>query len=223
MRSLWFAALSIAVPPIVTAQGNSAPAGWRWAVDGPARIVNAEDAAQGSADAMWFVEMAPGFHVTMGPGGNLYHPSSTVEGRYEVESEFFLFPGSSNEGYGFFVGGKGLDREAEWVGFVVRGDGSAGVIRRRNGAIADAREWRPSSAIVASRTDGTARNVLKLVVGANIVFQVNGADVARISRDSLTVDGVVGLRAGKGVNLHVTSFDLTRRMAPVPVPKPKTP
>ncbi len=195
----------------------TAPPGWRWATDAQARIVTTEKDAAGSADAMWFVQMPPGFHLTMGPGGNLFHPSIEVDGRFELESEFFLFPGSSQEEYGLFLGGRALEGgQAEWVAFVARKDGSAAVLRRKGGSTGIAREWRGSSGIVAGRPDGTARNVLKVTVGSEVVFSVNGAEVARLPRDSVTVDGIAGLRAGRGVNLHITTFDLTRRMAPIP-------
>ncbi|MDX2058049.1 MAG: hypothetical protein SFV24_09635 [Gemmatimonadales bacterium] len=216
----WLIAL-VLIPGALHAQLPSPP-GWRWVTDGQARMVTAEKDAAGSADAMWFVQMPPGFHLTMGPGGNLFLPSLTVEGRFELESEFFLFPGSSQEEYGLFLGGRSLDGEQpEWVAFVARRDGSAAVLRRRGGSTGPLRDWRVSSGIVAGRTDGTARNVLKVAVGPEVVFSVNGAEVARLPRDSVAVDGVVGLRAGRGVNLHVTTFDLTRRIAPVPARRPQ--
>lgn len=216
----WLFGLTL-IPGALAAQ-LTAPPGWRWVTDGQARMVGTEKEAAGSADAMWFVQMPPGFHLTMGPGGNLFLPSLTAEGRFELESEFFLFPGSSQEEYGLFLGGRSLDGDqAEWVAFVARRDGSAAVLRRRGGATGVAREWRASSGIVPGRTDGTARNVLKVAVGAEVVFSVNGAEVARVARDSVAVDGVVGLRAGRGVNLHVTTFDLTRRIAPVPARRPQ--
>lgn len=213
MKNLLLMAVVLTVPASAAAQ-LAAPPGWRWATDGAVRTVNTEKDAKGSADALWFVQMPPGFHITMGPGGVLYHPSIGAEGRFELESEFFLFPGSGAEEYGLAFGGS-----AEWVGFVARGDGSSAVLRYRGGTTTVAREWRASGAIVPGRPEGTARNVLKVTAGAEVVFQINGAEVARMPRDSVAVDGTIGIRAGKGVNLHVTSFDLTRRIAPVPPPR----
>jgi hypothetical protein len=218
MKRIWLMAAAVAAPVAAQAQLTAPPA-WRWAADRPAQVVGSEKEAVGTPDRMWFVQMPPGFHITMGPGGVLYHPGLAAEGRFELESEFFLFPDSSVEEYGLMVGGQSLEAAGEWVAFVARRDGSGAVLRRRGGAVQVAREWKPGSSIVPGRTGGTARNVLKVVAGSEVVFQVNGAEVARLPRDSVAVDGVVGLRAGPGVNLHVTSFDLIRRMAPVPPPR----
>lgn len=202
------------------AQGQTAPAGWKWLTDGAARMVATEAEAKGGPGRMWFVEMAPGYHVTTGPGAVLYHPNLTAEGRFELESEFFLFPDASGAEYGVMIGGKQLDgSDARWLALVVRGDGSAGVMERKGGADRMVREWRAASAVVAAKPGGSARNVVKVVVGADVRFLVNGAEVAKLPRADIDADGAVGLRVGNGVNLHVTSFDLLRRLAPVPPPK----
>ncbi|MBM4188553.1 MAG: hypothetical protein FJ206_14715 [Gemmatimonadetes bacterium] len=196
------------------------PAGWKWVTDRPATMVETEAAAKESAERLWFVQMPPGFHITMGPGGSLYHPTVSLDGRFELEGEFFLFPGESASEYGFFVGGSRLEEATgDWVGFVVRRDGSAGVIQRRAGATESIRPWQAFGSIVPGRAGGTARNVLKVIAGPEVVFQVNGAQVARIPRDSVNLTGLAGFRIGSGVNLHVTSFDVLRRLAPVPPPR----
>lgn len=218
MRAILFILAGASLASTTTAQ-MAAPPGWKWVTDGPAKAVETEDAAK-TADGLWFVQMPPGFHITMGPGGNLFHSATLAEGRFELESEFFLFPDASGGEYGLLLGGRGGEgRLDEWVGFVARRDGSAAILRRHGGATEPARAWQASSAIVPGRSDGTARNVLRVIVGADVRFQVNGAEVARIARDSVAVDGLIGFRVGRGVNLHATSFDLTRRLAPVPPPR----
>ena len=81
------------------------PEDWKWRLDEPAAM-----AAGGKLDAgqWWFVAMPPGWHVTMGPGGVAYRPEYRASGRFVVESELFLFPDSSDEGVGIFVGGQSL-------------------------------------------------------------------------------------------------------------------
>jgi hypothetical protein len=215
MRTICLTATTWLVTHLLAAAQLAAPPGWRWATDGPARVVGTEQDAKESPDALWFVQMPPGFHITMGPGGNLYHPSIGADGRFEVESEFFLFPGPSPEEYGLLLGGQGLDGpNPSWVAFVARKDGSAAVIGKRSGVPFSIRDWRSSGAIVPGRVNGTARNVFKVAVGSEVVFSINGAEVARVPRDSVAAEGTLGFRAGKAVNLHVTTLDLTRRLAP---------
>jgi hypothetical protein len=59
---------------------------------------------------MTFVTMAPGWHVTTGPAALLYHPDYRTKNmdNFAVEAEIFLFPGTSQEEYGIFIGGKNL-------------------------------------------------------------------------------------------------------------------
>src|SRR5690606_24985777 len=74
--------------------------------------------------------MAPRWHLTMPPGGVVYDPRHTASGRFSVEAEIFLFPGTSDAGYGLFVGGTAVpDGRPDFVAFVLRRDGSAAVIR----------------------------------------------------------------------------------------------
>ena len=49
---------------------------------------------------------------------------------------------------------------------------------------------------------------------------MNGVKVAEVPRDAARPDGIVGLRIGANLNLHVTNLDLTHRLAlPRPVKK----
>ena len=82
------------------------PKTWRWRTDAPARLATATDKIQDSTLA--FVEMPPGWHVTMGPGGLLFDPRYFAEGVYSIESNIFHFPNSSNAEYGLAVGGADL-------------------------------------------------------------------------------------------------------------------
>ena len=83
-----------------------APAGWKWVTDADARIVSTLDPPEG---AWLFGTMAPGWHITTRPGAILFEPNYSSRGRFVVESESFLFPGTSNAGFGVFVGGRDLE------------------------------------------------------------------------------------------------------------------
>ena len=58
------------------------------------------------------------------------------------------------------------------------------------------------------------KNVLRVEAEASVVtFLVNGQKVADVPRDGGRFDGIVGLRIGENLNLHVTNLDLTHRLA----------
>lgn len=202
---------SIVVTP-VHAQ-RTAPAHWTWSLDSTAQHVTETDRIP--AGTFGFVTMAPGWHVTMGPGGVLYDPREHAAGRFSVESRLFLFPGSAAAEYGVFVGGRDVAASgSSWVAFVVRRDRSAAVLRRSEGRVETVVPWTAHAAIRGGEQGGA--NVIRVVADSTVVFQVNDSTIATLPRDRVPVDGRFGFRIGRDLNLHVTSLDLTRRFAPLP-------
>ena len=132
-------ALLVALPIVLTAAGLppggqlKTPEDWKWRLDEPAAM----STGKMEAGQWWFVAMPPGWHVTMGPGGVVYHPSYRASGRFVVESELFLFPDSSDEGVGVFVGGQSLGEQESpaYTAVLLRKDGSASVVRRDGGGV----------------------------------------------------------------------------------------
>jgi hypothetical protein len=195
------------------------PADWKWRLDTPGTVVDAEGK---SANETFFVAMPPGWHVTTGPATLLYHPlyETRADANFALEAEIFLFPGESQEEYGVFLGGKGLEPSGTpaYVSFVARRDGKGAILRRGGSALVD---WTPSEAIVPhAGKEGTAKNVLRVEVGAaEIVFRANGNEVAKVPRAGISVDGHFGFRFGANMNVHASRLDLTLKLAPVPAKK----
>lgn len=179
------------------------PDGWLLRLDRPDR---------GSPDDVYFVDMAPGWHVTTGPAVLLHHPASTASGTYSLEAEMFLFdPGERREGYGIFFGGRDLQADGQqYIYFLLRRDGKFLVKTRHGDETAVVRDWTEHPAIVGWENKpadaGSAHNTMGVQVGANdVAFIVNGAEVARVARSELPpTGGAYGLRVNHGLNLHVT-------------------
>jgi hypothetical protein len=77
--------------------------------------------------------------------------------------------------------------------------------------------WTRHEAVVSHPDDGKAviRNVLRITADATEVsFWANGLLLAAVPRGQAPVDGWFGFRSGRGVNLHVSTLDLTERLAP---------
>lgn len=200
-----------AAPIAAGAQGPlPRPAGWRLLVDGAVR------------DTVHYVQMPPGWHITTGPGALLFDPAYQASGRFAVEAEIFLFPGTSESGYGVFVGGTALDGPgASYLAYVARRDGSVRLEQVRAGARQALLDWTRAESIKPSQgMEEPVRNVLRLSVERDsIVLEANGSRVTALPRADLSVDGVFGFRAGPDVNLHASRLDHTRRLAPVPAAK----
>lgn len=196
-------------------QGLKTPADWKWIPDSPAKVIEGGDAGP---DAMFFVAMPPGWHITQGPGALLYQPDYQARGSFVLETEIFLFPNSSIEEYGVFCGGRSLDpapANRTYVAFVARRDGQAAVLERTANGIVAVATWMTNSGILPPSGPDAVKNVLKVEVGpAEVVFSANGTTISTLPRARLSTDGQFGLRIGKGVNVHVSRFDVTHRLAP---------
>ena len=213
-RAITGAAMAAAVSAManVAAAQSTPPADWRWVTDLPARATSEPV----SDSAFVFSTMPPGWHVTMGPGGLLIAPAPGAAGRFALESQLFLFPGTSEEGVGLFFGGAAVEQGGkDYTAFLVRRDGSTAVMR--GGATPVwLRQWSRHDSLPAMPADGEAHPYRLRVEGeaGMVTFKVNGHAVQSIPRDSAQVDGRFGFRVGRDLNLHITSLDYTQRFAP---------
>jgi hypothetical protein len=213
------------LPVTLTAQLTT-PTDWKWRQDAPAPLASGSKMEPGS----WvFVQMPPGWHVTTGPGVLLYPTTNgDASGNFSLEAEIFLFPDAGDGEHGLFLGGRNVDGSSatpEYVAFVLRRDGQAAVARHRADQAAPLPNWQPHGAILAQKGGGDAvKNVIRVDVDqVNATMSVNGAKVLVLPRTAIRTDGRIGFRIGTGVNLHISTFNVTRKLAPVPVKKTPAP
>jgi len=186
-------ALLAIFPAPATAQTLLAPEGW---ITRPER----------------FVEMPPGWHVTAGRGVILYNPAATARGEFRIESEGFLFdPSGAGGTYGLILGGRQLDSDDQrYVSFEIGPDGNFAV---RHQADFESTELAAGIHEAIHRwtgKDATVQNVLSVDAGAVTVrFRVNDDTVAELPRPAVDPDGVIGFRIDSGLNIHITTFDIT--------------
>jgi len=205
--------LALLIPSAGVAQ-LQLPGTWRWHTDSPATVTSVPDEAGDSAFA--FVEMPPGWHVTMGPGGVLYDPRYFADGAYTIEAKVYHFPNSTNAEYGFAVGGRQLDgQEARYVAFVARADGSVAAWEQDAGERRMLSDWRRAEAVIPNDGKEVVGNLLALrVSGAEAVLRANGLDVLILPLEGMSLGGQFGFRIGQGVNLHATTYTVSLRLAP---------
>jgi hypothetical protein len=220
MRLAQQALLAVIVLPVALTAQLKTPTDWKWRQDAPAPLA---PAAKMEPGAWVFVQMPPGWHITTGPGVLLY-PTTNGEasGNFSLEAEIFLFPESSTEEYGLFLGGRDVDGSATpaYVAFVLRADGSAAILRRAGGQTTALADWQKHDAILVKHEKETAKNVIRVDVDpVTLTMTVNGAKVLTVPRGGVEIDGRIGFRVGKDVNLHISTLNVTRRLAPAPVKK----
>lgn len=224
LASITLGALAMPLAMPLRAQGAApaapqGPPGWAWSLDRTVRM-SAGGKAIGTDSLFEFVNMAPGWHATMGPGGALYDPRETADHRFVLSAEMILFPDAAMDAeYGLFVGGRDLGSAAtkQWFAFVVRGDGSAAVMHRAGPETHMVMPWTKAAGVKARPDGGSAKNIVELRAEPDSIrFLVNGERVTAFARADLDVNGPFGFRVGKGANLHITNLDVTRRLAPFP-------
>jgi hypothetical protein len=197
------------------------PTDWKWRQDAAAPLAPGAKMEPGS----WvFVQMPPGWHVTTGPGVLLY-PTTLGEasGNFSLEAEIFLFPDASAEEYGLFLGGQDIDGSTtpDYAAFVLRRDGHAAVLRRQAGQTTALANWQPHDAILSQKGGKDAvKNVIRVDVDpVSATMSVNGAKVLSVPRQDVRTDGRIGFRIGKDVNLHISTLNVTHKLAPMPAKK----
>jgi hypothetical protein len=171
--------------------------GWRAVMDTPA-----------PDSLLYSVDMPPGWHITAhGPGALLGDSTWRLDGPGVIETDVFLFPGESTDGYGLFLSGSGLQSGSpQWVGVLLRRDGSVSVVRHRQGTTRPERDWVTHEAIKPGDPKDAVKNSLRVDIGAvNTSILVNGRVVLGVPTSAIgSPRGLVGLRVGAGLNLHVT-------------------
>ena len=129
---------------------------------------------------------------------------------YTLRARLQKRAGRLHEGVGLLFGGMGLEGPEGgqvYSYFLVRGDGSFLVKRRQGAETPVVRDWTTHPSVRRDAEEGGRPNVLEVQVGeADVVFRVNGAEVARVPAADLSVRGRAGLRASHDVVLEVAGF-----------------
>lgn len=166
-----------------------------------------------------FVVMRPGWHVYAGPGGLLWDPGRFASGNYAVKSTIYLFPkgdpdrsGSTrlDTPFGLFLGGRDLEGdEPTYVSFQIDNTGRFRIARHTGDEIQELAPWTAHDRVTVLDEPATspAENVLEVDIrGEQTFFYLGGESVAKLPSEDLSVDGVIGLRAGAGLSLHITEI-----------------
>ena len=168
-----------------------------------------------------FVVMRPGWHVFAGPGGLFWDPGSYASGAFAVSSTIFLFPEGDPEQsgstrldspFGLFLGGSELEAGGpRYVAFELRNDGNFRIAEHSGGKSRDLVPWTAHDAVVTSGAETTSpvQNLLAVDVrGDRTVFYLNDRAIAELPGEGVALDGVIGVRAGAGLSIHVTEVDI---------------
>ena len=173
------------------------PAGWAVRTD-----------RDGPRDQVWFMDHGGGeLHAATGPVGAVYYnPGWAKQGDYAYSARFRQPKASPHpEAYGLLIGGSGLDgAEQRYSYFLVRQTGEFFVADRKGDVRTKVVDWTPHAAIRKVEGAAGAENVLGVAVqGADVVFSVNGQEVARRPKAELSTDGIAGFRVNHNLEVFI--------------------
>jgi hypothetical protein len=175
-------------------KGGQFPAGWASRPD------------RGTPDQINFTQAGSVMHFVMGPAGTFYNAGWTKTGNFKFSARLTQTKAASHPtSYGLSFGGKDLAGAMQTYSyFLVRQTGEFYIANREG----DARpttvmQWTANAAI-AKEAAGKQVNVLGVEVnGDNVIFTVNGTEVARQPKAKLHVDGLIGFRLGHNLDIDV--------------------
>jgi hypothetical protein len=209
-----FAAVILTTPMV--AQDPNTPTDWEWQLDAEQTLASDGELAAGE---WWYVEMPPGWHITTTEQGVALFPKDTkMEGRWAIEVELFLFPDQSDEGFGIAL----QDLEGgNQLRFLFRVDGQAALEVRHGEEWLLAKPWVSDSLVAPYDGEGIEKYLLRVTYeSGQFRFAVNGREMLSQVAPGDDYRIVPGLRVGKGLNLHVSRFDMVKPLAPYQSPKP---
>jgi hypothetical protein len=171
------------------------PDGWKARVDGP----------DSKEEAITVEEKESTLTVTTrGVGTILYKPDMKAEGNYELTAVFSeLEPAKTPQAYGFFVGGRDLDKAVpNYATYLIRHDGMFSVQRVQGSKSRSIVAWRTALTMKEPKRV-QATNTLSIRAAGNTVrFYVDDKEVAKLSRAQIG-DGIAGIRVNPGLHLQV--------------------
>lgn len=213
------AALPIALSAVLlfgaaSLAGQSAPAtDWKVHLDAPQRAASGQAVQAGE---FRYTAMPPGWHVTTTDQGvTLVSPDRTLQGRWEIEVQLYLFPGPSDAPFGIVLDGAdpALPPGAQ-LQFLIRADGAAAMRMLAGPVDSLVQPWTRDTALVLDKAADKV-NVLRVSHDdAVLAFTVNGRELFAISAPGEGHRVAPGLRVGPGLNMHISRFDLITPLAP---------
>jgi hypothetical protein len=184
------------------AAGGAFPPGWQGRVDRPT-----QDIAE-----VRFMAMDDAFHVITGPHVILWHPERTATGAYRASATFVQERAPERlEGFGLLVGGQELDQPGQdYLYFLMRHDGRYMIRHRAGDEVHTLAPWTESPAVQRAGAETRASNTLAIETRTDsVVFLINDTVVHTLPRAAeLNTDGIVGLRVGHHLDVHVRDFSI---------------
>ncbi len=206
--------LALLMAVVAAPVAAQAPAGWTYRLDGAPTPPKSGAVVAGE----WaYQRMPPGWHLTTTDQGVTVYPEvpRPMSGEWGVETEFFLFPDPSESGVGVALMATTSEEHQGELRLLLRRDGQVSVEVRGSDGVETLMPWTADTAAAAHNGSETKRYVLRVMhQGEKMTVAVNGREMLAIPIGPNVQTPYAGFRAGPGLNLHISRFDLITPLAP---------
>ncbi|HEX5004365.1 MAG TPA: hypothetical protein VFV65_03570 [Gemmatimonadales bacterium] len=189
-------------PDKAVAGGGTLPTGWMARTDKDAPMTNVK-----------MVDMAPGWHINLGPATIFYRATDVTKGNARVTAMLHSTPPkpAHAESYGIFIGGSDLQGPDEaYTYFLIRGDGKFLIKRRKGEATTKVVDWTANAAVKPADAEGNASNELSVLIkDGKVSFMVNGTEVHSAAAADVDTKGIAGARINHNLSIHLQSVQVT--------------
>jgi hypothetical protein len=173
--------------------GGQFPAGWDARPD------------RGANTGIKFSQTGDVYHFQMGTTGTMWRTDWTKSGNYTYSARLTQTKKASHAvSYGLVIGGSNMGPMPTYTYFLVRQAGEFFISNWEGASPKTVMGWTPNAAIVKEGADGKQQNTLSVQVqGDNVIFSVNGTEVARQPKSKVHADGIEGFRIGHTLDVDV--------------------
>ncbi len=173
--------------------GGQFPAGWSARPD------------RGANTGIKFSQAGDVYHFQMGTTGTMWRSDWTKSGNYTYSARLTQTTKASHAvSYGLVIGGSNMGPTPTFTYFLVRQAGEYFISNWEGASPTTVVNWTANPAIVKEGADGKQQNTLAVQVqGDNVIFSVNGTEVARQPKSKVHADGMIGFRVGHTLDVDV--------------------
>lgn len=181
--------------------GGVFPAGWSVRTDANRRTNTEPPASQ-----VVFNSVADGFHTTLGPASTFYNPAWTKTGDYQFSARLTQLKKPTHQiAYGLYIGGADLGGPNQsYAYFMIRNTGEYLIKLRKGTETPVITNWTVNDVVNKQDDSGKQVNVLGIQVQANdVIFLINGKEVARKTKAEMPTDGLYGFRIDHNLDVDI--------------------
>jgi hypothetical protein len=149
--------------------------------------------------------------ISVGPAIVAYRDEFMASGDYTVSATIEQLSSKGHgHGTGLIVGGDDiLGPEQVYTYFLVRGDGSYIIKTRTGSETAEVMPWTEHESIDADELGTTSNDMSIQVMGADMIFSINGSEVHRAPKADLYHEGIYGIRLNHNLEMRISGLKAT--------------